>query len=308
MSVERPEMAWADEVVAFLAENLPRDPEREGWNDMAMTAYQIACEAMIALGQAEARKWGAAPLADPVQPEVLPRWDDICIAVLGLAAQHRLLSYRDPSGGIPTQTIGMGGFVLMRGEGQSPIPEPNIGASAGLGPARATDDVLSVLTALGLVADGYWTSRSEVVLWREQPRTWRMEVTRDPRFQSAAEQAVETLPQEIGEEIAKLVAISGQDIDRSLAQHEKAIEELRLRHGPKARLGRSQTPGTIRKRLAFQRCGELDWVFFRRWRMTDVWLDALQARQALQIFHDPLAKQMRSAVLPKLYPELTDFH
>lgn len=164
------------------------------------------------------------------------------------------------------------------------------------------------LIALELVADGYWTRRAEMVLWRKQPHIWGTEVTGDPRFQSAVEQAVETLPQEITEEIAKLAAIADRDIDRSLAQHEKAMEELRLRHGLKARLGRSQTPGTIRKRLAFQRCGELDWVFFRRWRMTDGWLDALQARQALKIFHDPLAKQMRSAVLAMLHPELTDFH
>jgi pellino protein len=50
--------AAAVAVAGFLKGRLPW--EEEGWYDHASTAFQIGCEALVALGQAEARDWGGA--------------------------------------------------------------------------------------------------------------------------------------------------------------------------------------------------------------------------------------------------------
>lgn len=308
MSAIGPETNWASEAVEFLADTLPRDPERDGWNDKAMTAYQIGCEALVALGQAQATDWGAIPLAASALPAVLPRWDDICIAVLGLAAQHRLLSYRNAEGNALPENTGVGGYVVLRPDGQIPDPAPNIGAVGALGPARAAEDLLPVLEALGLIAEGHWTAQAEVVLWRLQPRIWGMDLIGDPRFKAAAELAAGTVPPEIQVAFDRMVAISDQDVEDAIARQEQAIAESRLRFGPKARIAGLPTPDRTRKSLAFQRCNQLDWIFFRRWRLSDGWLKGPQALRALEIFHDPLAIQIRRAVLARLYPECPEFH
>jgi hypothetical protein len=67
------------------------------------------------------------------------------------------------------------------------------------------------------------------------------------------------------------------------------------------------TPEATRRSLAFQRRDKLDWIFFRRWRISDGWLTTEQAKLALEIFHDPLAIQMRRAVVEHLYPENPEF-
>lgn len=167
---------------------------------------------------------------------------------------------------------------------------------------------MPLLEALGLIAEGHWTAQAEVVLWRVQPHIWGMELTGDPRFKAAAELAAGTVPQEIQVAFDRLVAISDQDVADAIALHERAIAESRLRFGPKARIGRLRTPENIRKSLAFQRCNQLDWIFFRRWRLSDGWLNDPQALRALEIFHDPLAIQIRRAVLARLYPERPEFH
>ena len=51
--------AAAAAVAGFLKGHLPW--EEEGWYDHASTAFQIGCEALVALGQAEARDWGRRP-------------------------------------------------------------------------------------------------------------------------------------------------------------------------------------------------------------------------------------------------------
>lgn len=52
----------------------------------------------------------------------------------------------------------------------------------------------------------------------------------------------------------------------------------------------------------FQRRHDLDWPFFRHWRLPEGWLSGPQAKRALEIFRDPLAISMRKSVVARLYP------
>lgn len=65
----------------------------------------------------------------------------------------------------------------------------------------------------------------------------------------------------------------------------------------------SQRRCKARLSLVFASEGNLDMLFFRRWRLDDGWLSPQAAEQALEIFHDPLAIAMRRAVVEGLYAE-----
>ncbi|MBV0893491.1 hypothetical protein KTN05_16980 [Paracoccus sp. Z118] len=123
MSRDRQSAGWPDSVIAFIRQNLPGDGMAHGWDHRHITAYQIGCEALAALGQAVETGRGARPLAHPRLPEVLPRWDDICVAVLKLARQQDLLSYRLPDGRrYPNTPPGSGGRQEPRRPRTSPPP------------------------------------------------------------------------------------------------------------------------------------------------------------------------------------------
>ncbi|WP_295537324.1 hypothetical protein [uncultured Thioclava sp.] len=307
MSAQGPVSGWAPVVIDFLSNNLPRDGDRGGWNHKFSTAYQIGCEALVALGYAEETDWGAVPLANSMFPNPLPRWDDICVAVLGLAEQQNKLSYRLADGSKQPTRVGWSGFTIVPPTEQRQSPVPNIASKEVLSPAHAASDLLPVLLKLGLIIDGCWADHAETVLWREQPRAWALNVSNDPRFVNSMHEAVDTLPNDVRDKIESLVVISDQDIEASVAQQQSAIEELRLTHGPKARIGRLRTPEESLRSIVFQRRNELDWIFFRRWRISDGWLTIKQAKLALEIFHDPLAIQMRRAVVGQLYPGKPEF-
>jgi hypothetical protein len=304
MTTEGPVFDWAPGVIDFLSNNLPEHGDSDGWYHKSSTAYQIGCEALAALGYATETEWGAIPITNPVLPDVLPRWDDICIAVLGLAGQQNKLTYLLADGSRQPSTSG---FVVIPSTDQKHTSHPTISSTASLGPAHAEADTLAVLHALRLVDNSQWSEHAETVLWREQPRAWDLDVLTDPRFEAAVERAFGTIPDDVREEISKLVVISSNDIDVSIAQHRAAIEEMRRQYGPKARIGRLRTPEETRRSLAFQRRGELDWVFFRRWRLHEGWLTIKQADLALEIFHDPLAMQMRRVIIGRLHPDQSTF-
>jgi len=95
MSKDQNPATWTGPLIRFIKDSLPvLDPKGEEWDHMFATAYQFGCEALAALGQAEETGRGARPLARSRLPEVLPRWDDICVTVLSLASQRGQLSYR----------------------------------------------------------------------------------------------------------------------------------------------------------------------------------------------------------------------
>jgi hypothetical protein len=304
MTANGPTSDWSGEVIDFLARNLPTNGPGEGWHDMAMTAYQIGCEALVALGQAEGTGWGAVPRASPRLPPVLPRWDDVCVAVLWLAHQQNMLGYRLRDGSVPPPRGG-GGFVLIRMEAPPP-PAPNIAAAHGLGPARAAPEVVSALEALGLVAQGRWTSAAETVLWRGQPEAWKLDVSSDPRFVEAVEQALVTMPDDVRAEMDRLTVITDEDVAAAIVRGAASYERLRARHGPEARIVPPPTTAqAVQTRLESARRNDLDWLLFRRWRLADGWLTPEAAALALEVFHDRLAIAVRRAVVARRYPDLS---
>jgi pellino protein len=292
--------------VAFLEQAWPvqreRDPDRLGWDHMFSTSYQIACMALVALGEAEETAWGAVPKAEPRLPEVLPFWEDIAVAVLWLARQQNRLGDRQMDGSVPEPRLaGWGSFIVRRLDAPPP-PPANILAGPGSGPARAADVVVAVLEALGLVARGRWTAEAETVLWRGSGHPWGASFEADPRFLAAVEVAAETMPSSVRGEIAALLRVTAADIADGVAQSRAAVEDARARHGPQARIGAPRTEEQVRRGIPFVRAGQLDRIFFRRWRLGRGWLDDTQAGRALEIFHDRLAIAARKAVVARLHP------
>ncbi len=184
-----------------------------------------------------------------------------------------------------------------------PPPPPNIAGGIGTGPALASEAVLALLGALGLVQDERWRPEAETVLWRCQPRTWRLQVTGDVRFAAAVQRAVATVPGDIAGQMARLVVIGDADVAGAVGQSAAACAAARAKYGPRARIGAALTPDAARRSLMFRRQHDLDWLFFRHWRLAEGWLTANDPEARLEIFHDPLAIQMRQAVVGRLHPQ-----
>ncbi|WP_299154884.1 hypothetical protein [uncultured Tateyamaria sp.] len=299
MSSDNTNPEWPEAACKYLSNDLPLAHNGEGWEHSFSSAFQMGCEALAKLGYARETERGAVPLDAPKRPAVLPRWDDICVAVLYLASQQNELSYRLHDGSLPPPKKGQ--FVVTRIGGPS-LPNVNINSSNGLGCAHAYEKVRKVLGVLGLFETNTWTKRAELIFWRVQPKTWNMTISTDPRFVDALVEACETMPADIGDELSRLTVITDEDVDASVAQSEASNKEMRARYGPKAKLGEPWTKERARRGLAFSRSNSIDWFFFRRWRISDGWLTSEQAANALGIFHDPLAMQMRRSVIRKLYP------
>lgn len=294
---------WMPPVIRFIEASLPvLDPRGEEWDHMFTTAYQCGCEALIALGQAEETGRGARPLAHPRLPDILPRWDDICVTVLSLAHQRGLLSYRLPDGCESPETAAWWG----RRKG-AVMPPPNIMTSHGLGPAWAAPEVLPVLCALGLVGDNCWTPAAEPVLWREDPPEWHLDITADHRFRQALDRAIDEMPDDIRRKLDRLVTITEADVTEGLIRREAHQEGLRAEHGANRVICLPLTRDSVRQGLVFLRIHELDWLFFSNWRLADGWLSLPERQRAMEIWHDSLAIRMRRAVVSRLYPDRPEF-
>lgn len=181
----------AEAVVGFMRRELPgMGPEidqDDRWDGIFCSAYQTGFLALVALGQADKTAWGAEPKAAPSLPAALPLWEDIAVAVLGLAEQHGQIEYHEYDGG---QRV------------------PNIAEGPGTGPAWASDDVLLLLETLGLVRRNAWTEPATPVHWREPPHEWRLWIEEEDRFILAVERAVETMPKSVRADIDALVVFS----------------------------------------------------------------------------------------------------
>lgn len=296
---------WSVAAAQFLTRELPKHPDHDGWSDNAMTTYQIGCEGLAVLGYAETTGWRARALDQPRTPAAVPRWDDICITVLWLASQHHLLSYRMPDGSVFQESVGSG-FVITQSNAPAP-PPPNIAARAGLGPARCHQDVMGVLERLGLVLDGGWTKDAELVLWRTSPKSWSLNFEKDPRFAAALTHAVATMPKDIEAEISRLVTVTRAEIEEEMARHEAIIAQTLKRNSSRLKTPPALTPERAEKSLSFRRSSDLDDLFFRRWRLPDGWLSVDAAKSALNVFHDPLAKAMRKALMQQMRPDKPQF-
>ncbi|WP_258551973.1 hypothetical protein [Paracoccus versutus] len=290
-------------MIRFIEANLPTLDRKGGeWDHMFTTPYQFGCEALIALGQAEETGRGARPLAHPRLPDILPRWDDICVTVLSLAHQRGQLSYRLPDGCESPEAAAWWG----RRAG-AVLPPPNIMAAHRLGPAWAALQVLSVFRALGLVGSGQWAAAAEPLLWREEPPEWGLDIAADPRFQLALERAVIEMPADIRHELDRLVTITEADMTEGLIRREAHQKGLRTEHGANRVICLPLTRESVRQGLIFLRIHDLDWLFFSNWRLSDGWLSPSERKRAMEIFHDSLAIRMRRAVVRQLYPDRLEF-
>lgn len=274
--LERPSApTWTAPVIEFLADNLPGDPS-VAWDHLFITAYEVGCEALAALGQAKSTLGGAEPLADPEIPEVLPRWDDVATAVVWVAAQSNLLGYRHFAGS-REQPNQRGRF------------RPNIRASHGCGPAYLAPEAFDAFRSLGLIVGGWWTEAAEPILWRDDPPEWAMDFTRNERFLAACRSALESVPADIVAEIETIALVTDKEISERHA--------LEVRH-------RAQ-PGTkheIRVLLERFHRDQLDDLFCRRWRLQDGWLPPDEVKRSLRLPYDPLAMEMRRAFAVRYLP------
>jgi hypothetical protein len=288
---------WVSDVIAFIKRSIPKLDRSDDWHHKHITAYQIGCEALAALGQAEEKDWGARPIEFPRLPDVLPRWDDICAAVLGLADQNGLISYR-----LGDVVEAPSRFVLRSRAQEALLPPPNIAPAHGLGPGHADPALLPVLQSLSLVKNGCWTEAAETVLWREQPAEWGLEVTADLRFLTAVDLAATKIPTDIRSELDRLTTIADADVARIMARKQPRQERLEAEARQDGSFIEPLTMESVRGRLIFVRRHDLDDLFFDCWRLQGGWLPPDERSRALSVFHDPLAVQMRREVVQRLYP------
>lgn len=106
-----------------------------------ISAWQMSCEALEALGYATETARGALLHPTPVLPAVQPRWDDTCCVVLSVAEQSGRLKLRHPR--------------------SEPTDET--------GPGTADPETAALLALLGLISRGGWTDAAVPVLWRTVP-------------------------------------------------------------------------------------------------------------------------------------------
>ncbi|WP_210204451.1 hypothetical protein [Agrobacterium pusense] len=274
--LERPSApTWTAPVIEFLADNLPGDPS-VAWDHLFITAYEVGCETLAALGQATTVFGGATPIAEPEIPDVFPRWDDVATAVIWVAAQSNLLGYRHFAGSREQPN--------QRGRYR-----PNIRASHGCGPAYLAPEAFDAFRSLGLIVDGWWTEAAEPVLWRDDPPEWAMDFTRNERFLAACRSALESVPADIVAEIETIALVTDEEISERHALEVKHRAQPRTKHEIRVLLER------------FHR-DHLDHLFCRRWRLQDGWLPPDEVKRSLRFPYDPLAMEMRRAFAVRYLP------
>ncbi|MDV7143941.1 hypothetical protein R3X27_14735 [Tropicimonas sp. TH_r6] len=294
---------WRAAVVELLADALPPEQGqgRAGWNDMAVTAWQFGCMALAALGVAERRPWGAERSAQARGPDPAPRWDDICCVVLSVLGQTGALECLGPDGTLVHDPRWDIDRQALRKESGEP-PEPTIAAAHGCGAAHGSAAAVRLLDRLGLVDGGQWSEAAEPIFWRRQPKGWGMAPKADPRFAEALEVCAWTLPEELADEIEQQVDVSEADVDAAMDRHLKAQAELIRDYPAQRRFQQKPSLEGMRRSEIFKRTRRLDNLFFEGWRLSDGWLTDTQLPAALTIFHDPLAMQMREALVRRLFP------
>jgi hypothetical protein len=177
----------------------------------------------------------------------------------------------------------------------------NISAANGSGPAYATFATYSLLEALGLLHGGHWTEAAETILWRDNPREWKLDFASDARFIRAAFHAAAAIPDDIRSEIDTIVTSADEEVLRVAHKPDVEIKD-QLGLPPDAEKVPPEASKGKPTMLANSRGPQLDVLFYRRWRLRDGWLSADAAKSALEIHHDALAISMRKAVMGWLYP------
>ncbi|WP_245456626.1 DUF2442 domain-containing protein [Rhizobium hidalgonense] len=283
--------AWARAVAVFFSYGLPYKDEI-GWEHYHITAYEVGCAALVAMGQALETGGGAKPRRFPERPGPPPRWDDISLAVIYVAAQNGELRFRPLDRRVRS----------LKADERDGWPIANIAAANGAGPACATFNAYSVLEALGLINAGCWTKPAETVLWRYNPSKWNLDIASDARFIRATFDAAANVPNDIRSQIDAIVTSANEETWGTQARNLENVDES----GPPPD-AEAVPPATTNDRHSIvddSRRDRLDVLFFRRWRLSDGWLSAEEAKSALEIHHDDLAISMRRAVMSRLWQQL----
>lgn len=156
-------------VAAYLVQNRPGSSGELGHS--YISAWQMSCEALEALGYATETARGALLHPTPVVPAVLPRWDDTCCVVLSVAVQSGRLKLR---------------HARSKSTGET-------------GPITADPETANLLTLLGLMSGGRWTDAAVPVLWRTAPEEVRR--PSDEEFSSKVDRAIADIPDAIRAQI-----------------------------------------------------------------------------------------------------------
>lgn len=161
-------MLTADQATAVAAYLISHTPGASGELDHNhISAWQMSCEALEALGYATETARGALLHPTPALPTVLPRWDDAACVVLSVAEQSGRLKLRHPR--------------------SEPTDET--------GPGTADPETAALLALLGLTSDGEWADAAVPVMWRTAPEEVRP--PDDGEFSAEVDRAVTDIPDAI---------------------------------------------------------------------------------------------------------------
>jgi len=256
---------WAVPAIEFFRFTLPRAPNGD-WEHLSLAAHEVACQALVMLGQATVIDGGAQPVSDPALPAKFPRWDDIAAAVVWAASQSGLLRYR---------RRGRAGL----GKRSSGLPRANIRAGYGCPPAFLGAEAFPAFQSLGLISDRSWTVVAETILWRDNPYEAGMDFTKDKRFIEALDAAIASVPEDIAAKI--------KDIAEMPTNEAAGLVDFAKRY--------AYRDATRHEALVFLQDRSrrlLSDLFARRWRLGDGWLSAEESRCTLFLELDPLSIQM----------------
>ncbi len=180
-------MLTETQAAAVAAYLITHTPGTDGELDHShISAWQMSCEALEALGYATETARGALLHPTPAAPGVLPRWDDVACVVLSVAVQSDRLKLRHPRSEPTDKT----------------------------GPGSADPETAALLNLLGLTSCGIWTDAATVVLWRTAPD--EAPPPGEEAFSAEVDRAVTDIPDAIRNQIH---AIYAEHSDRSVRDY-----------------------------------------------------------------------------------------
>ena len=141
-----------------------------------ISAWQMSCEALEALGYATETARGALLHPIPALPAILPRWDDVACVVLSVAVQSGRIQLRHPRSASTDET----------------------------GPSTADPETAGLLNLLGLASCGTWTDVAVPVLWRTAPE--EAPPPEDGVFCAQVDRAITEIPDAIRAQICAIYA------------------------------------------------------------------------------------------------------
>jgi pellino protein len=174
---EETHMLTADQATAVAEYLIAHTPGASGELDHShISAWQMSCEALEALGYATETARGALLRPTPALPAILPRWDDAACVVLSAAEQT--------------------GGIRLRHPRSDPTDET--------GPSTADPETATLLALLGLISGGGWTDAAVPVLWRTAPE--EAPPLGEEAFSAQVEQVVTGIPDAIRDQIHAIYA------------------------------------------------------------------------------------------------------